>query len=98
MLAPRRCFLRFSGPVTVVLQSEELELDSHKSRNFCGLNCTRMVTLFPDIFRILAACSYVAHLRLTPLYCGEEVLSVIINNYNSTLNVIGQKTILDESI
>ena len=71
------CFFLLTGVLHVLLVSDWLDNDSDMSLNLSGLNCARIVTLFPDCFRIIAACSYVAHLRLTPLYCKYRVYRLI---------------------
>lgn len=72
LLPSCECFVLLIGVLHVVLASDWLDNDSVVSLNFSGLNCAKMVTLLPDCFRIMAACSYVAHRRFTPLYCNGE--------------------------
>ena len=61
LLPSRECLFLLTGVLQVVLQvvlaSDWLDNDSVVSLNFSGLNCARMVTLFPDCLRIMAACS-----------------------------------------
>lgn len=57
LLPSRECLFLLTGVLQVVLASDWLDNDSEVSLNFSGLNCARMVTLFPDCLRIMAACS-----------------------------------------
>lgn len=57
LLPSRECLFLLTGVLQVVLASDWLDNDSVVSLNFSGLNCARMVTLFPDCLRIMAACS-----------------------------------------